>query len=230
MEIWDQKEINSVEPSETLYNDGYPIDSIPVSGNINFLLNEITRNRIPVGRILPFMGIISPDGYLLCDGNSIGSENSLATHKSNNYKDLFILLWDFYEEAVVLPNGRNGNAESDWENNKNITLMNLKGVTLGGKSIRDNCIYNDNVNKTIGSEKVSLVEDELPEHQHLHGVPITARAHLFYGFENIGTPTHPLAFQGIDSNASPYTSPTGESDAHNNIQPTFVILNYIIKW
>ena len=35
--IWDSTEQNIVEPTQTLFDNGFPQDEIPTSGNMNYL-------------------------------------------------------------------------------------------------------------------------------------------------------------------------------------------------
>lgn len=86
-----------------------------------------------VGEVKSYIGTTAPTGWLLLNGDTIGSAASLAAQKSDGFQTLFELLWNSMadtEAAVV--GGRGVSANADWVANKAITLPDARGRSIIG--------------------------------------------------------------------------------------------------
>ena len=110
------------------------------------------------------------DGWVLCNGKSIGSAASSATSRANaDCQDLFVALWNA-DATLAVSGGRGVSASADWSANKSITTPDLRGrIPVGcdgmGNSLAGVLIgYTnpDNIGATGGEAKHTLIADELP--------------------------------------------------------------------
>ena len=134
-------------------------------------------NVIPTGTILDYIGSTAPSGWLLCNGKTIGNQNSGASAYANSLAQaLFVLLWNSFSdsEAIVI-GGRGGSALSDFNANKQISLPDLRGRTLVGRDTMGNVPAlrlpgggqgEDTNGKTGGSARLQLNNTHLPKHAH----------------------------------------------------------------
>lgn len=233
--IWDENKTNMVEPTQTLFDDGYPEDAVPTSGNINYLFHFMSANRIPVGTRLPYMGGTAPDGYLLCLGETIALSDTTASYYGTEYQDLFIYLWTNDTAAVVTPS-KGASAIADWTADKKITIPNNQGHVLAGKSTVTGSTFNAAIGSSVGAETVVLTEAQLPivtptitDPGHTHPYETWREVGDTRAFGNtdvaiaLDTLTTTAATTGITVN------PFGSNAPHPNVQ-TSAITNFIIKW
>lgn len=95
---------------------------------------------VPVGTILDYVGDISPEGYLICDGTSYNTED---------YPNLFSLIGYKFGGA---------------ENVFNIPDLRRR-TTIGAGGIASSTIGNS-IGDTGGTEQHALTTDEMPSHNH----------------------------------------------------------------
>lgn len=164
---------------------------------------------------IKFSVATSLTGWLLCDGTTLGSAASGATHASDSYEDLFNLL------KVANPN----TGLEVWANDNSVYLPNTRGRVLAGLDNMGGTSANVVTNSTAdvmaageGYETHTLTTAQMPAHTHTY-----SRANTD------GDAIHSFgAGQALTVTAGVATSSSGSSNAHNNIQPT-MFFNVFIK-
>ena len=175
---------------------------------------------MPPGGLIPYAGINTPSGWLLCDGGTIGNASSGAGSESADYETLFNLI------KTLHPNtGTKVFADGD-----TVSLPDLRGRVIAGKddmggtsanNLTGNPVNGDNLGATGGSEShlLTAAQSGLPEHTHGGGVSSSNTN----GAAGDAAFTYVTQTTGVTGGAKDATS------SHNNVQPT-IILNYIIKY
>jgi microcystin-dependent protein len=157
-----------------------PKEMLEVNGRIK----DQTGYVMPVGTILAYAGRAAPEGWLMCDGQTISLDDK--------YKHLRDLI---------------GN-----------TTPNLSGRALIGAG----GIYS--LGQTGGEETHKLEIDEIPSHSHtINNGDFGIHSRSFLGSNDPDRPYKTLAQPKLN------TDNTGGGQAHNNMQPYYVV-NYIIKY
>lgn len=184
-----------------------PLGALDVSGETNGDVLQVSDGTlvaapigvIPTGAVMPFAGSTAPSGYLLCDGQAV----SRAA-----YSNLFAVISTTYgvgdgATTFNVPDLR-GRVAAGLDN-------------MGGNSAdRVTDTEADSLGGSVGAETHTLIEDEMPVHNHnMGGEVLTGQA----GIRSWNS--------GSSGNRSS-TLTTGGGAAHNNMQPT-LFLNYIIK-
>ncbi len=203
---------------------------------INSNFTELYASVIGAGFIIDYVGSSAPNGWLLCDGATIGNAASSATARADaDTGSLFSLIWNSLADSEApVSGGRGANAATDFAANKTIALPDLRGKITAGK---DTGTFGT-LGIAVGEETHTLSEAELPvvaSHTH-SGIPTGGIADVSSSVSvdnNGGAQVAVAANQNATVTLSGDTA-TGSSGgfgsgtAHNNIQPTFV-LNKIIK-
>ena len=216
-----------------------PQSKLHVGGRIR----DTTGYVMPVGAILPYAGATAPDGWLLCNGDTL---NTLM------YPDLFSVIGYTYGGSA-----------------SNFVLPDMRGRTPVSRDTLDTSF--DVLGETGGEKDHTLTVTEMPGHT--HGVNDVGHSHTIFDpghnhsitdmGHNHGVTLHDAMAgmgrvneTGDSPSATAFTnnSPTGISidfgdtfivindananvnvlsegggQAHNNLQP-YVVLNYIIKY
>lgn len=175
-------------------------------GNANDYINSI----MPAMSVIAYAGDTAPAGWQICDGSRLKYTNG---------------------DPVLTANG------NDFINTPNLKGRVIVGVnptadTANGLSVR-------NKGDTGGEEKHLLTIPEMPEHNHQASIAIwgakffnsyegSKKAGLITGYWKPGVHQDSGVYEDVDVNNTKYIAPSGNSLAHNNMQPFFV-LNYIIK-
>ena len=176
--------------------------------------------RLPVGTIQAFSGLVAPSGWLICDGSSISRLD---------YRKLFRTI---------------GTIHGDGDKVNTFNLPDLRGRTLIGAGAGPG-LTNRPLGTYLGEEMHLLSERELPVHshgltdpghQHAMGAPTRGRVWgvvvsghpggYCYGVDNRGVQNNPPT---LKAQTGISVEPTGSGLAHNNMQPSLAI-NYIIKY
>jgi microcystin-dependent protein len=216
-----------------------PQSKLHVGGRIM----DTTGYVMPVGAILPYAGATAPDGWLLCNGDTV---NNLT------YPDLFSVIGYTYGGSA-----------------SNFVLPDLQGRTPVGRDTLDTSF--DVLGETGGEKDHALTVTEMPGHN--HGVNDLGHSHTIFdpghnhaitdpghnhwinlhdalagtgrvegtGDAPAGSRVTEDATTGIsidfgstfivinDANANVTILSQGGGQPHNNLQP-YITLNYIIKY
>ena len=181
------------------------LNGIPYLSNESFIgeVPEYTqlliRGAMPVGCMLPFAGTQKPDGWLLCNGGVY------------NKADYPIL------EGVI-------GTQYGGTPGSTFAVPNLLGRTVVASG-NDGATRAKNwaVGERTGQHDHILDVNQIPAHSHRIGGR--------YMFQGVGADSYalgdcnPALKQGVET----WTDNTGNSWAHNNIQPSTVVNSYIIK-
>lgn len=238
--IWDVNQTNMVEPSQTLFDDGYALDAVPTSANINWLFHYITRNVISTGTMTGFVGGTIPDGWLWCNGSTISkSDINPVSYYGDQYEDLFTYLWTDCASSIVTPGGKGASAAADWADNKVISVPQMENYTFAGRSTGapGSSPFAVASGTRLGDLTHTLTTDEIPELNftvndpgHPHSFPssftVTATGPLtprLWDVETPGTTNTNSATTGITIDS------LGGGEAHSIIQPSFAGA-WMIKW
>lgn len=174
---------------------------------------------VPTGTVLPYVTSTPPTGYLMFNGESIGSAASGADQASADNEDLFTLFWDGMADAEApVSSGRGANAAADWAANKTLTMPDPAGRSVIGSGTGAGLTART-IGDTDGEEDHILSATEMPSHTHSAGptVPVGSGG----GNTNVASGTGAYG-------ASYATSSAGSDGAHNNMQP-WLALPMIIK-
>lgn len=131
---------NIVEPTEQKKDDGWLRNEKPPANIQNWLHNLADEwlkylDSLSTGGTFTtgdwkFSDKLTEDPliWLLADDGTIGNDSSVADHKGDEFKDLFIFYYDNYSDTKcpVLPGGRGASAEADWTANKNLKILTKK--------------------------------------------------------------------------------------------------------
>lgn len=204
--------------------------------------------RFQTGDLKMRWAVSAPNGWVRCNGRTIGAAASGATERANaDAEDLFIHLWN-NDANLTVSGGRGATANGDWAANKQIALPDPRGRALvvldsfgssAAGRVTDAVLGadSDTLGASGGSETHTLSEAQIPAHDH-GGSTGSAGSHSH-------TYTQPLATDGKfnngsqsgDRNASATTSTApdhthtissyGGGGAHNNLQPSIMISIFI---
>lgn len=145
---------------------------------------------VPTGVVVDFFGQSTPVGWVLCIGRTIGKETTEATElASDSCRALFVHLWNNFSDTIcpifasdsVTVAARGANAIEDWDAGKVITLPDFRGRTSVGADLENDSRGASGIITTAtlasltfpytvggkgGSERITLIADQLPQHHH----------------------------------------------------------------
>ncbi len=242
--VWDVNEVNIVPPSQDMIDNGFPLDYDIKSGEMNWILYNLTSYRTQVGEIKEFGGLKTSidieQGFLPAYGESLCASSTGATYADDRYQDLYIFCWNTYGDSVCpVTGGRGASALADWTAKKFIALPNLQRCTLAGYSPVTTSAFYQPMGTIVGSETVTLTTAEIPtlsptvnDPGHLH--PYSGTEGFTYGAPHSPDPnlerSDPPEIINTQTATTGITiNPIGGGLAHNNVQPS-VIVNFMIKW
>lgn len=165
------------------------------------------------GEIRQYLGISAPSGWLILNGDTIGSAASGATHAHADYETLYTLFWDSMADAQApVSSGRGASAAADFAANKTLTMVDARGRVTAGTGSGSMTTHG----ATGGAETHTLTTAQMPAHTH-----------------DINTTQEDGGGTRVDQAASAgggiyTTTSTGGGGSHNNLQP-WLALNFIIK-
>lgn len=188
------------------------------------------------------------DGFVRCNGRTIGSATSGSTERANSDTEpLFRLLWPFANISVVT--GKGASASADWSANKQLTLPDCAGRLLGARDDLGGGAKNRITAATItgptvvgaagGVETVTLDTTMIPSHTHpspavndpghqhdYFAATVNGGGGLAAGTGSSGPSTATTSSTtGITLNAN--TGSTGGGLAHNNMPPVMLFTIYL---
>jgi hypothetical protein len=173
--FFDMPSVLAIGPSSGSGGGG-GVDSTTIFQTGDLLFNAISGTR---------------SGWVRHNGRTIGSASSGATERANaDCNALYLYLWNNFADAKCpVPGGRGANAASDWSANKQITLLDLRGVgPIGlddmGNSAAGNFTgvpFGDGSATTAGAicgeNTHTLVTSETPSHTHTASVSDPGHSH-----------------------------------------------------
>lgn len=211
--------------SESTADEGVTIDGLLIKDGA---LPAITAASVPglvfadVGDVKATIRSTSPTGWLLLNGDSIGSAASAADQASDDYEDLFGYFWDSMADTeAAVSGGRGASAAADWAANKTLTMPDARGRAIIGSGTGATLTARTH-GDTGGAEDHTLTAAQMPSHAHA----ITKERK--FGSNQGGNPGWGNDV-GDAGNATFTTTTAGSGDAHNNMQP-WLALNWIVKY
>ena len=191
-----------------------------------------------IGELIAVNSNIIPDGYLLCNGNTLGSSSSGAIFMGPVYFDLFSFLWSNYSNTqlgILTSTGaistRASSALLDWGANKRMPLPNLIGRTLIGAGFYTDIVSGSvtrNLGDSIGAEAHVLDPSQMPSHNHNPAVINIPYESGYLGSGDAAFAAGGGALFGSNGTSFP-TANAGGGLSHNNMQPSHVT-NWVIKF
>ena len=173
---------------------------------------------VPPGTILMYAGATAPEGWVMCQGQSLNAESS------PEYEPLWLAIGNTW-----------GGSDKTSFRLPNLGGKAMIGVTTGGKPAAGNNVTTAGadpmiqsrpiVGTPVGSSSATLVEANLPSHKHGYQDregDIWSILDLFELFDSAGGGPISAVIP------APQTGFTGGGNAHNNVQPS-VYMNFIIK-
>jgi len=248
--------VNTSTPSEKLDVEG----NVNVSGEVTVDEDIITQGRvkdktgdvIPVGTIMPFIGVNPPEGWLLCNGSAI---------KSSDFLELFAVINENFGDGSVDENGNSTTDDEDF-NVPDFRGMFLRGVDNGAgrdpdttarTSLNNTGAIGDNVGSyqeyETASHHHSINHDHAPitsslAGRHSHDIQAIIMRRIFAGISSgfswvtngshlysyvrdfnvtaIEDHTHTVDLPNIEEDTGPY----GNAET----RPVNIYVNYIIKY
>ena len=147
---------NKTEATDSLLTDEFIINrsgSLRRLSKTTFLKNVAT---MPTGSIIPFAGIATPTGYLICDGSEV---------LISSYPDLFAVLQYSYK-ALSLLTGSGTFALPDFRGRFPLGLDSMSNSSAGVSADRVTDASADILGGTGGRSEISITRNNLPEHVH----------------------------------------------------------------
>ena len=201
---------------ESTLDAGVTIEGVLLKdGMITGLNNQNSEAIFRTGDFREIMRNSADPGWLLANGDTIGSAGSSATQASADNEALFLFIWNNYDDTRnPVVGGRGASAEADWAANKAITLPNRNGRVGVGAGAAAGLTARE-AGDTGGAETVALTAAQNGPHDH----SITKGRK--FGSDQGGS-----AGWGNDlgnaGNQTFTTTSSGTGEAHENMPPFYV--------
>lgn len=188
------------------------------------------------GTVIATVRTAAPTGWLLFNGDTMGSATSGATRASIDHQELFLILWNSFSNTdAPVSGGRGASAAADWAANKTITLPDMRGRTLIGTGTGSGLTARTHGAK-LGAENHTLSTTEMPAHGHdiyagtgaTSANAVDAGASTARGFGGSTSSTGLTTHTNFATGGQQAIRNTGGGAAHNNMQPSMA-LNWIVK-
>ncbi|MGD1878939.1 MAG: phage tail protein [Kiloniellaceae bacterium] len=221
--------------AESTADAGVTIDGLLIKdGEIPSLAALLSSSVFQTGDRKSTWRKAADPGWLLENGETIGSAASAGTHQGAQYEALFTFLWDNYDDTTnPVVGGRGESAAADWTSNKAITLpdsRNRSTVAAGGApgfTVRT-------AGETGGAETHALTAAENGPHGHpfrkCDARQTSAQSYPNGGFmshTNINT-NYPAYAGAVSATNGEQIGGSGLGLPHNIMQP-FIVATYQIK-
>jgi len=235
-------------------SNGVTVSTTEILPRQQFLSVPYALNGLPAGAVTPWAGIGNgstpiPVGWLVANGQTIGNAASGANYANQNAVNLYQLLWNSLGTNLLIyangtATGPGVSAMADFNAGNSLAIPDLRGRTAIGAG-QGTSLSMRIVGQSIGEEKHTLTEAEMPAHNHggVTGTDYPDHTHSFGGYQfgasyggdnqtfnpnagNFGFSTWQTAGA---STRHQHSIPTdGGNQAHNVMQPSMV-LTYLIK-
>ena len=183
---------------------------------LGLVIGTDVQADLAVGTTMMYVGTSAPTGWLIFNGDTIGSAASGATKAAAIYEDLFKLFWDSMADSeAAVSSGRGASAQADWDADKTLTMPDGRGRAIIGTGTGAGLTARTH-GDTDGAETHQLVEAEMPGHT--HSVPSGASNASSYSSGGAE-----VAYAAAQT-----TGATGGDGTHNNMAP-WLALNFIVK-
>lgn len=157
--------------SQQIIDTSGTTDTLP-SGmdKVNSNFTEVYASILQTGMMIDYFGATAPSGWVFVDGGTIGNDSSGATSRANSdTQNLFVLLWNSIDNSYCpVSGGRGVSAIADFAAGKTITLPDSRGKVSVGKN---SATFSELGRSSIGSETVTLSEENIPPHFHSVEIP-----------------------------------------------------------
>jgi len=171
------------------------------------------------GDILPTFKQTAKTGFLIINGDTVGSAGSAATQNSAANQALFEFLWDNSIDAdMPVSTGRGANAAADWAANKTITMVDARGRSGIGYGSGGGLSETWTMGETGGEEDHVQTTAEMASHTHT----------ISYSNDGNGSDIRSYDSSAQTQDGTNPTNSTGSSTAFNVIHPVFG-MNWQVK-
>jgi microcystin-dependent protein len=174
---------------------------------------------VPVGTIVPYFGLVAPEGWILCDGREI--DKKVSPHLVN--------LVDHLRNPAIVGEAY-AQSQSTTETSK-VRVPDMRGRIPLGQDSAGSVVTAASAKKLgeIGGEELhTLSTNELPSHLHQFQDFYYAESTSALFHNQQGSHDHDYD-NGPTSVFSHNTESTGGNQPHNNMSP-YLTMNYIIKY
>jgi microcystin-dependent protein len=163
---------------------------------LKYLFAKINKIRL-VGEVVPYAGIVAPNGYLICDGQAISR---------TTYANLF---------AVI------GTTFGAGDSSTTFNIPNIKGRVITGYDVSQTEF--NAIGKVSGAKTHTLTAEQIPPHNHANG----SYNQLLTkdGSNTTGLTDNSSGEPRVNASATLVTIGGGQS--HNNLQPYIVLNHLI---
>ncbi len=176
---------------------------------------------VPVGTIVPYFGLVAPEGWILCDGREI--DKKVSPHLVN--------LVDHLRNPAIVGEAY-AQSQSTTETSK-VRIPDMRGRMPLGQDTNGNVVTAASTKKLgeVGGEEFhTLSTDELPSHTHsfLDYYYAESTSIVINPKNQQGSHDHDYD-NGPTSALNHNTESSGGNQPHNNMPP-YLTMNYIIKY
>lgn len=188
------------------------------------------------GDIRPTLRTVAKPNWVMADDGTIGPTSSVATHKGDEFYDLYVLIWTNIDDSFApVTGGRGSTADGDWASGKPLALTKMLGRALAAAGAGAG-LTGRSLGEYLGEEAHALTADE--NGPHTHGINQEPHSHQYtkplnsFGAQAGGDFVDALAAAGSDSTSGASITislqQSGAGTAHENMQPT-IFVNFEIK-
>lgn len=195
------------------------------------------------GMVADYVGTSAPTGWVLADGNTIGSAASAASERANaDTANLYTLIYNSMSNAQApVSTGRGVSAAADFAANKTIVLPDLRGRVVAGvdnmggsaasRITAAGLTFDGTVNGLAGgTQNTTLSVAQLAAHTHTdsgHTHTFFQSANANFAAQSGGIPVNAGGSTVATGSGTANISTTGSGSPHAILQPTIVLYKII---